>query len=277
MASVTELIAAAEAQKSPFVSMLEGAAQGFGQAQNQNQVRAKLMMDLYKSQQDYQYKQMLNVANEQLIKRHLDEISSDDTGALPQQKYDTIFGMNKSGPYYKAVPKKEPSVMRKGTKVYKDANGQYRYGPVDPATGKVVQSPDDALAPMPGGANRGGGTPSGRGGGSGPNPLTLNKEAYKKAMEWYVNQYPDKVELDPLSGRITRNYVTSEDVDGEEFQSFYRQAEETLRKGPRPPNAKASPKQAGPNTSTPEGYLKSINAKVTPGNIEWAKKKLGGK
>lgn len=52
MASVQELLLAAQAQKSPFISLLEGAAQGFGQAQDQALERSRMLIQMENQRQD---------------------------------------------------------------------------------------------------------------------------------------------------------------------------------------------------------------------------------
>ena len=57
MASVQELLLAAQAKKSPFISMLEGVASGFGQAQNQALERAKVLIALEDKRQEMELRQ----------------------------------------------------------------------------------------------------------------------------------------------------------------------------------------------------------------------------
>lgn len=60
MASVQELLLAAEAKKSPFISFLEGAAQGFGHSQNHAVERARQLIALEEERKQAEYQTQMN-------------------------------------------------------------------------------------------------------------------------------------------------------------------------------------------------------------------------
>ena len=97
-ASVHELLAAAQADKSPFISMLEGAAQGFqSQQMHPLDVQSK-QLAIQRQQQALEFDKMLRTAYEQTIKNQLNDTAPEDGGQTPQQKFDTVVSIGKGGP-----------------------------------------------------------------------------------------------------------------------------------------------------------------------------------
>lgn len=122
--------------------------------------------------------------------------------------------------------------------VYMDDKGVRRHGAFDPATGQVIKGTNDAIAPSPGsyGANI--------------NPLSLNYKAKQMAQDMYVQKYPEKAEVDPITGRITQYKLTVDDMYGDEFLDLMQKAEGLLSNGAagsmqQPPAPQAIPPAGG--------------------------------
>lgn len=285
-ASVHELLAAAQADKSPFISMLEGAAQGFqSQQMHPLDVQAK-QVAIQRQQQSLEFDKMLRTAYEQTIKEQLNSVTSDDDGGpLPEQKIQTLVSIGRGGPRVYQVQKPKAQKYAKQQSVYEDENGQIRRGSFDPATGEVKRSDTDPVVPVP---------KRGEGRGNKPTTPTVkpktpsqmlseNSKAFKIAMDLYVKAHPDKAVTDTFTGKVVDHRLTEADVQGEEFVGLFERSKTMLAEGriavPAPvaqdPQSVEPPIQG--SSQSPEEYLKSINAKITPANIEWAKKKMGGK
>lgn len=87
MASVQELLLAAEAKKSPFISMMEGAAQGFGNAHDGALERAMrlIQIDNMRQEQERQAKLQMEMDNESNLRQRLGQLD-EKGGVTPQQK-----------------------------------------------------------------------------------------------------------------------------------------------------------------------------------------------
>ena len=91
MASVQELLAAAQAQKSPFISLLEGAAQGFGQTQGPAGLeRLKAMISMQQEQEDRaRAKEQNDVLMKRLAGNQEDAIKNNLNGVQAARKPNT--------------------------------------------------------------------------------------------------------------------------------------------------------------------------------------------
>lgn len=232
MASVQELIAAAEAQKSPFVSMLEGFAGGYlNESRNRTARKAALDVamkeaEIARLKQESAFQKMANDAFEKQLNEGKSNIGFDESGPLPSQKMDFKFRTGRGGAYLTEVTPKQANMQKTQ---YVDPSGQRKLGAFDPKTGKHIQSKDDPLAPMP--------APKV---GQSSKSAANNTRARNIALDWYGEKYPDKVRETLVDG-IPRKVVTSiEDEQSDEFQNYYKTALEMLTQGPKPPTAKPS-------------------------------------
>lgn len=271
MASVHELIAAAEAEKSPFVTMLEGAFGGYMNARAQAPQQELIRLQQEQARQNIEYQKMLRTATEEMLKRGMAEAGPDDGGATPQQKFDTVLNLGKHGASIRQVPTREPRTAGKKSVQYTDRDGKTRIGAFDPGTGQVLMSDKDAYAPERGKKTT-----------TAPvdkpiNTLSINEKADKMARDMYVQRHPDKIELDPVSNRISHYKLTDDDRFSDEYQQLVKQARNYLG-GPAALGETAKPVSppATNKQQTPEDYLRAKGAKITPANIEWAKKKMAG-
>lgn len=157
MASVQELLAAAQAQKSPFMALLEGATSGFGQAQNNALERTKTLMAMDQARQEMaQQAQMqqeiqnaLKGAQETQTTAGLNAVTSKPKAVLPTQKLQMEIDQNDKGQYSRKFKMGEQKDASFQSKEYQDAQGKTRIGNYNPTVGKLFQSPDDPLAPPP--------------------------------------------------------------------------------------------------------------------------------
>ncbi len=115
MASVQELIAASQAQKSPFISLLEGAAGGFGKAQDNQYENALRLIQI--DQQRLQQEEAQRVQQYQAQQRQIAEQQTNDALAMT--------GENKTGVTAAEKLHKEILVDEKG-------NRSYSYKTVEP-------------------------------------------------------------------------------------------------------------------------------------------------
>jgi hypothetical protein len=167
MASVQELLAAAQAQQSPFISLLEGLTQGGMQGYQEAPARRKAALDLQREQaalqadQDAQHRaaendRMLRAqlagAAEQQTQGALASASAPRNPTLPALKLaaatiDPKTQMLK--PEFKTTEAPPKSFQPFD---YLAADGRTRRGSYDPNTGKPMLSPSDPLAPTPAGS-----------------------------------------------------------------------------------------------------------------------------
>lgn len=100
MASVQELIAASEAEKSPLIKLLEGAAGGFAQGQNQFYDNAVKLVQAQKAQQEMEIARAVEQrkaaqrakyqADEQAIKENFRSVAGSPNPVMPVQKLTKI-------------------------------------------------------------------------------------------------------------------------------------------------------------------------------------------
>jgi len=151
MASVQELLLAAQAKKSPFISLLEGATQGFGQAQNGALERTKTLIELDEQRRqaeeaaywDQQAKKIMAEQEDQ-ISQAKKALGGEQTSPFPQIR---LAGLTREGGKY--APKfeiTEPKEISYTSEKYQDDQGRIRIGKWHPHNG-LVKSPDDAIAP----------------------------------------------------------------------------------------------------------------------------------
>jgi hypothetical protein len=167
MASVQELLAAAQAQQSPFISLLEGLTQGGMQGYQEAPARRKAALDLQREQaamQADQEAQQRAAENDRLLRTQL-------AGAAEQHTQGALAAA--SAPRNPTLPalklaaatidpktqllKPEFKTTEAPPKAYQPfdyqaADGRTRRGSYDPNTGTPVISPSDPLAPARAGA-----------------------------------------------------------------------------------------------------------------------------
>lgn len=157
MASVQELLLAANAKKSPFLSLLEGAAQGFGNAQQNALENAKTLMTMDIARQEEQRKQeefarvkAYRSRIDDELKASLNTVGGAPDPVMPRQKLSKTVTMDEKGNpsvTYKTEASPDKTVSYQESKYLDDA-GKNRIGRFNPSTGKLEKSPDDALAPI---------------------------------------------------------------------------------------------------------------------------------
>lgn len=153
MASVQELLAAAQAQKSPFTSLLEGAAQGFGQAQNEGLSRAKQLIELEDERQARERNKAMHetllkkIAGgaEQATKDKFNKVTPPPTPSLPGPRLDKIT-LNPKGYLTPSFEVDTPKPSQDFT--YQDNKGKNRIGVFNPITQERIMSEKDPLAPV---------------------------------------------------------------------------------------------------------------------------------
>lgn len=245
MASVQELLLAAQAQKSPFISLLEGVASGYRDSQLKALDDQKKMQDIAQQKQQMQFTKMVQDAYEKTLKGELANASAPVEGSFPQQKLDSVINLGSRGANIKIStpqqygPRRTPSLQRTQ---YQDSNGRRRIGSFDPTSGQTIQSENDAFAPMPATKPASGGT------GSPSRMAAVNKNALAQATHWYTNAHPEKAVVDPFSGKVVDNKLSEEDSKSDEFQQYFRTALEQLSSGP---NAGGGQPQNQPAAKTP--------------------------
>lgn len=245
MASVQELLLAAQAQKSPFISLMEGVASGYRDSQLKTLDDQKKMQDIAQQKQQMQFTKMVQDAYEKTLKDELANASAPVEGSFPQQKLDKVITLGSKGAGIKIStpqqygPRRTPSLQRTQ---YEDKNGRRRIGSFDPMSGRTIQSENDAFAPMPATKTASSGT------GSRSGAATVNKNALAIATHWYTNAHPEKAVVDPFSGKVVDNKLSEEDSKSDEFQQYFRTALEQLSSGP---NAGGGQSQNQPPANTP--------------------------
>ena len=151
MASVQELLLAAQTKKSPFISLLEGVAGGVGQAQNQALERTKVMIQMEDQRQEREraaendklLKQMISGSQEQQTKTSFSGVSPDRKPTQPGLRL-TGAAIGKHGYLEPKFDVMQPKSFQ--AKEYMDAKGQARIGNYDSVTGQLIQSPTDPFA-----------------------------------------------------------------------------------------------------------------------------------
>lgn len=161
MASVSELLQAADAEKSPFLSLLEGLTSGIGQgfaaaparnealartAQIQAQTTQMAAQAAREKAMNDQVSQLLAGQTNAAVTNGFNAVGAPTTPATPGLRLAAITSDDKGylKPKFETVP---PKALQ--SKDYQDDQGVNRLGSFDPMTGELIQSPDDPLAPKP--------------------------------------------------------------------------------------------------------------------------------
>lgn len=153
--SVSELLLALQAKKSPMQALLEGVTRGFGQGYAEAPARLNSMMDLEDRQaareraieSDKLLRQKIAGAQEQKTQSDFNAVGGDTKAPTPGLKLDKVTVDPKTGllkPEF-ALNEKKPGGYQ--AKDYVDEKGVIRIGRFDPDSGKLLQSPDDAKSP----------------------------------------------------------------------------------------------------------------------------------
>lgn len=157
MASVQELLAAADAQSSPLTSLLKGLTQGLGQGYQQAPERAmqQLQLQQLRTQQAYQDKARQDLDNqiatqtEARTKQNLGAVGGTPDPVQPTTKLQREIEVDAKGNIVTKYKTADVAPKSFESKDYQDANGDTRRGAFNPATGKIIQSSEDPLAPEP--------------------------------------------------------------------------------------------------------------------------------
>lgn len=164
MASVQELLLALNAKKSPFMSLAEGVTQGFGQgyaaAPDREATILKIQAQRVAMQQEKedrarraeaqaQLRAEMAGAAEERNRAAMRDAGSDPAPVMPGMKLQAEYAVDEGGDISKKVKTVEGAapVARLQAKPYQDKSGKARIGNYDPATGKMITSEDDLLAP----------------------------------------------------------------------------------------------------------------------------------
>lgn len=189
MASVQELIAAAEYQKkkSPFVQLAESALSGFQTGQHlksaylDNAIKA-IQLDQFKQEaqrqeeMNKQIEEQLGLQKEKNIRDAHASLSTPDVATTPSARLQQEISQDEKGRYSRKFKVVEPKQVNYQRSEYKDAMGVKRVGAFDPTTGKTIQSPDDP--------------PVGSDGISPSLEYQIQKDQEKKAMDIQELQIP---------------------------------------------------------------------------------------
>lgn len=157
MASVTELLLAAKAKQSPFMSLAEGAAQGFGQAQSGALQRAAQLIAMedarvqreQRAKAQEEMRKRVAAASEASVQQGLRGTKEGQPLTPPQKLKETFDEQGNYTATFETVPPDAPKAPSYQAKEYADAQGKTRIGRFNPQTGKMEQSADDAFAPPP--------------------------------------------------------------------------------------------------------------------------------
>ncbi len=154
MASVQELIAAQQAEKSPFISLMEGLVQGTGQGIQAAPERMKTMLQIKAMQQQQENDKAMNEQLMKIIGGQADAATTNGfNGVKPPSTPPTpgarLIKITKDArgnldPTFEALP---PKAYQQ--KEYQDAKGINRLGAFDPVAGRLTTNENDPLAPKP--------------------------------------------------------------------------------------------------------------------------------
>lgn len=163
MANIQELLMAAEAKKSPLISLLEGAARGFGRAQETGLERADRMIQMEQSQQDRaraeEMHQMLlsqiRADNERRVREGKREAGEPQKPVDPGSRLNYAIEQDQHGYLKPKIKTMEPKPAN-APKEYLADDGTARIGTYDKsAGGMVTKSSDPRAVPRAGGAGSG--------------------------------------------------------------------------------------------------------------------------
>lgn len=156
---VQELLAALDAQKSPFVDLLEGVAGGYANAQQHRIDNAKKLMELQqmREQMDFQAKRRAQLQQQTAIATENKTLQDQrnltpGTPVTPGQKIKQKTSIDEKGNIsdsYETVDEtpKTPSYQAKD--YLDESTGKNRIGSYNPETGELIKKPTDQLAPKP--------------------------------------------------------------------------------------------------------------------------------
>jgi hypothetical protein len=154
MASVQELLAAAQTKKSPFLSLLEGVTSGVGSAQTDAMDQFRTGMALQQAQEerqrrlqnDQRMQSLLTNQTDQKLQGDLEQAGGPSKALTPAMRLVEATTDEKGylRPKFEVVQPKPKALQ---SKEYQDASGANRIGSYDANTGKFIQSPNDPLAP----------------------------------------------------------------------------------------------------------------------------------
>jgi hypothetical protein len=237
MASVQELLLAAQAQKSPFISLLEGVASGYRDSQMKALDDQKKMQDLAQQKQQMQFTKMVQDAYEKTLKNELTNASAPVDGSFPQQKLDSVINLGSRGANIKISTPQQygPSKTSPGGRtIYTDSNGRRRIGFYDNNIRDVVRKETDAFAPMP--ATK----PASGGGMTSSQSAALHAKAVAMANSMFLAEHQDRYNVDTFGKRQGFD-LNETDRTSDEYNRYLNIAIEQLTKGPSKSKASGSP------------------------------------
>lgn len=115
--SVSDVLAASEAKKSPFSSLLEGVAQGFGEGFKGAPARMKTMLEAQQMQMDQQHqmeveqeiKNQIAQQTEAATRQRFGAASGQRVSAMPTVKYKVKYGQDAHGRYTRSIEQADPA------------------------------------------------------------------------------------------------------------------------------------------------------------------------
>ena len=173
MASVQELLMAAQARQSPFISLAEGMAQGYGQAQDQALPRAKQMMDMEEEllqrqvqaeqrrlqaeevrqlrtrqgQMEAEIQKQLSGSAESSVVQGLNAVAGERYPLTAPQRLETSYEQSEKGLWSKKIAPRKPVSDVYMPQIYMDEKaGKPRIGRFHKATGRLDIRPSDPFA-----------------------------------------------------------------------------------------------------------------------------------
>jgi hypothetical protein len=155
MASVQELLLAANAKKSPLASLLEGGLQGYSKGSANSMDRMKDMIAMENEREKRERRadmdRQIRAQTEDAVQGSLKKAGPGSAPVLPGQKMKTVISQDENGNYSRRLETIEVAPKSLKPEPYLDAQGKTRIGKWDPDAG-LVKSDDDSFAPVPGGA-----------------------------------------------------------------------------------------------------------------------------
>ena len=164
MPTVDELIKALNADKSPFINLLEGVAGGYATAQQNRIANAKAILEIDQLRQkqeldaqdrarsiqnDQFYRDLISHKTEDKVQNDL-KATGTPPAVLPVQKFKVGLTTDDKGFFKPKIDIEEPKDPTYQAKDYLDeATNKNRVGSYNPVTGELIRKPTDPLAPRP--------------------------------------------------------------------------------------------------------------------------------
>lgn len=159
MASVQELLLANEAKKSPFISLMEGVAKGYSNAQSGSIERVKNLLAMAEAQRKREAQVQMNAEiqaemaaqREGQVQSAFKAVPGQQVAVHPVQKFKKEITQDKDGNYSRKFTEIESPAPapRYSPRNYVDENGQTRTGRWNSLAGEVEQGANDPIGSQP--------------------------------------------------------------------------------------------------------------------------------